>query len=100
MLNIYNVTFHEEVDKIIIDTVHSNYEEPKEIKLFNNEEITIQVNRPFGYRQIVTLYPMPFDVTSDSIKNLTINWGTLQHSKFSKHKKCPSIHNLYLYLYR
>ena len=68
MLNIYNVTFHEAVDETIIDNVYSNYEEPKEIKLSNNEEITVQVNRPFRYRQIVTLYLMPFDVTTDSVK--------------------------------
>ena len=71
MLNIYNVTFNEGVDKIIIDNIYTKYEEPKEIKLFNNEEITVQVNKPFGYRQIITLYPMPFDVTSDAIKKLT-----------------------------
>ena len=92
MLNIYNVTFNEGVDRTIIDNVYTKYE-PKKIKLSNNEEITVQVNRPFRYRQIITLYRMPFDVTSDVIKKLTMNWSTL------KHKKCPSIHNPYLHLY-
>ena len=99
MLNIYNVTFNEGVDRTIIDNVYTKYEKPKELKLSNNEEITVQVNRPFGYRQNITLYPMPFDVTSDAIKKLTINWGTLKHFEFGKHKKCPSIHNPYLHLY-
>ena len=99
MLNIYNVTFNEGVDRTIIDNVYTKYEEPKDIKLSNNEEITVQVNRPFGYRQIITLYPMPFDVTNDAIKKLTINWSTLKHFEFGKHKKCPAIHNPYLHLY-
>ena len=42
---------------------------------------------------------MTFDVTSDTIKTLTINWGTLKHFEFGKHKKCPSIYNPYLHLY-
>ena len=99
MLNIYNLSFNEGVDRTIIDNVYTKYEEPKEIKLSNNEEITVQVNRPFGYRQIITLYPMPFDVTNDAIERLTINWGTLKHFEFGKHKKCPSIHNPYLHVY-
>ena len=99
LLNIYNVTFNDGVDKKILDDLYSKYKEPQQLKLSNDEQITIQVNRPFGYRQIVTLYLMPFDITDEVIKNLTLKWGKLKHFEFGKHKKCPSIHNPYLHLY-
>ena len=96
---IYNVTFNDGVDKKILDDLYTQYEEPQQLKLTNDEEITIQVNRPFGYRQIITLYPMPFDVTDKTIKNLKFNWGKLKHFELGKHKKYPSIHNPYLHFY-
>ena len=72
---------------------------PKNLNFQINKQVTVQVYRPFGYRQIVTLYPMPFDITAESIKKLKSNWGMLKHSEFGKHKKYPSIHNPYLHLY-
>ena len=89
LLNIYNVTFNKGVHKKIIDDVYSKFEELKELKLSNNDQITVQVNQPFGYRQIVTFYLMPFDISAEFIKNLIINWNTLKHLEFGKHKKYP-----------
>ena len=99
LLNIYNVTFNDGVNKKILNELYTKYEESQQLKLTNKEKITIQINRLIGYRQIVTLYPMPFDITDETIKNLTLNWGELKHFEFGKHKKCPSIHNLYFHLY-
>ena len=87
------------MDKKISDNLYSKCEKPQQFKLTNDKQITIQVTRPFGYRQIVTLYPMSFDITDEVIKNLTINCNKLKHFEFGKHKKFPSIHNPYLHLY-
>ena len=46
VLNIY-VTFNDGVDKKILDDIYSKYEEPQQLKLTNDELITIQVNRLF-----------------------------------------------------
>ena len=72
-LNINKVTFNDGVDKKILYDLYSKYEDPQKLKLSNDEQVTVQVNRLFGYRQIVTLYPMPFDIMDEAIKNLTLN---------------------------
>ena len=72
LLNIYYVTFNDGVDKKILRDLYSKYEELQQLKLSNDELITIQVNRSFGYRQIVTLYPMPFDITDEAVKKIDL----------------------------
>ena len=42
---------------------------------------------------------MPFDVSFEFISQITKNWEILKHLEFGRHKKCPLIHNPYLYLY-
>ena len=61
-------------------------------------DFTIQVNRPPGYRQLIILYTMPFDINTETLKEITRNWGNLKHHKFGKYKICPFIYNPYLHL--
>ena len=69
-------------------------------ELRNNASVencfSIQINRPFGYRQLVTLYRIPFDINLDHLRTITNKWGIIKHFEFGKHKKCPMIHNPYL----
>ena len=51
----------------------------------------MQVNRPQGFRQLVTLYLMPFDISNEDIQEMANNWGNVKHYEFGKHKKCPII---------
>ena len=99
ILKIFNVTFKESNPKSIIEDIYETFKEPQEISSNDNIDFTIQVNRPPGYRQLITLYPMPFDVNAEVLKAITKDWGNLKHFEFGKHKKCSLIHNPYLHLY-
>ena len=99
ILKIYNVTFKKNTLKSIIEDIYDTFKEPQEITNNDNMDFTIQVNRPPGYRQLITLYPMPFDINTEILKEITRNWGNQKHHEFGKHKKCPLIHNPYLHLY-
>ena len=72
---------------------------PEIITTKNDQDLSIQINRPQGFQQLVTLYPMPFDITNDTILEITKSWGNVKHQEFGKYKKCPLIHNPYLHLY-
>ena len=98
-LKIYNVTFKESTPKNILDDLYDTFAEPEIITTKDELDISIQINRPQGFRQLVTLFPMPFDITNDAIQEITKTWGKLKHQEFGKHKKCPLIHNPYLHLY-
>ena len=97
-LKIYNITFKETTPKSLLEDLFVP-KEPQEIPSKDNIDFTIQVNRPLGYRQLVTLYPTPFDINKKHLKTITKNWGIIKHFEFGKHKKCPMIHNPYLHIY-
>ena len=97
-LNIFNVTFKDTTQKSLIDDLYDTFKEPQQITMNDEIDCKIQINRPLGYRQLVTLYPMPFDVNLDQPKVITNKWGILKNFEFGKHKKCPLIHNPYLHL--
>ena len=99
ILKIFNVTFKETTPKSIIEDIYETFKEPQEVSSNDNIDFTIQVNRPPGYRQLITLYPMPFNVNAEVLKAITKDWGNPKHFEFGKHKKCPLIHNPYLHLY-
>ena len=98
-LNIYSVTFKDTTEKSIIDNLYETHHEPQSIKLNSGLQIFLQINRPPGYRQVVTLYPMPFDITPETVKQITTNWGVIKSYDFGKHKKCPQIRNPYLHIF-
>ena len=87
VLKIYNVTFKENTPKSIIEDIYDTFKDPKVITNNDNMDLTIQVNRPPGYKQLITLYPMPFDINTETLKEITRNWGNLKHHEFGKHKK-------------
>ena len=99
ILKIYNVTFKETTPKTTLDEIYETFSEPQEVTNKDNLDFTIQVNRPPGYRQLITLYPMPFDITSETLKEITQTWGDLKFFEFGRHKKCPLIRNPYLHIY-
>ena len=98
-LNIFNVTFKESTPKSLIEDLYETFKLPQQITIKDEVDCTIQINRPLGFRQLVTLYPMPFDINTEQLKSFTNKWGILKHYEFGKHKKCPLIHNPYLHLY-
>ena len=42
---------------------------------------------------------MPFDITSETLKEITQTWGDFKSYEFGRHKKCPLICNPYLHIY-
>ena len=98
-LNIFNVTFKETTAKSTIEDLYETFKDPQLITIRDEINCSIQINRPLGYRQLITLYPMPFDVNFDQLKAITMKWGNLKNFEFGRHKKCPLIHNSYLHLY-
>ena len=77
ILKIFNVTFKESTPKSIVEDIYETFKEPQEVSSNDNIDFTIQVNRPPGYRQLITLYPMPFDVNAEVLKAITKDWETL-----------------------
>ena len=98
-LNIFNVTFKKTTLKSLIEDLYETFKKPQQITIKDEIDYTVQINRPLGYRQLITLYPMPFDVNMEHLKAITNKWEILKHFEFGKHKKCPIIHNPYLHLY-
>ena len=98
-LNIYNVTFKESTSKSLIEDLYETFNDPQEISIKNDIDCSLQINRPLGYRQLITFYPMLFDINLDYLKTITNKWETLKHFEFGKQKKCPMIHNPYLHIY-
>ena len=97
-LNIYNVTFKDTIPKKILEVLCNTFCKLEIISTKNNIDFSTQVNLPQGFRQLVTLYPMPFDISNENIQEIAINWGSVKHYKFGKHKKCPITHNPYLHI--
>ena len=98
-LIIYNITFKESTPKSLLEDLYETFKDPQEVTFKSNIDCSIQINRPLGYRQLVTLYPMPFDINLEYLKTITNKWGIIKHFEFGKHKKCPMIHNPYLHIY-
>ena len=98
-LKIYKVNFKDTTPKKILEDLYNTFCEPEIISTKNNIEFSIQVIRPQGFRQLFTLYPMPFDVSNENIQEIANNWGSVKHYEFGKHKKCPIILNHYLHLF-
>ena len=73
--------------------------EPEIISTKDNIDFSKQVNRPQGFRKLLTLYPMPFDISNENIQEIANNWGSGKHYEFEKHKKYPVIHNPYLHFF-
>ena len=96
---LFNVTFKESTPKSLIEDLYETFKIPQQITIKDEVDCTIQINKPLGFRQLVTLYPMPFDINTEQLKTFTNKWGILKHYEFGKHKKCPLIHNPYLHLY-
>ena len=82
----------------MLEDLYDTFKEPQEVTPKNKIDFSIQVNRPLGYRQLITLYPMPFDINIEHLKSITKTWEILKHFEFSKHEKCPIIHNSYLHI--
>ena len=99
ILKIYNVTFKKATPKSIIEDIYETFKEPQKVTSTDNIDFTIQVNRPPGYRQLITLYPMPFDVNAEILKGITKYWKNLKHFEFGKHKKFLLVYNPYLHFY-
>ena len=64
-LNIFNVTFKESTAKSLIEDLYETFKIPQQITIKDEVDCTIQINRPLGFRQLVTLYPMPFDINTE-----------------------------------
>ena len=93
ILKIYNVNFKETTPKTILEETYKTLKERQEISNSENIDFIIQVNCPPGYRQLITLYLMPFDIIAEIKKKITRTWRDLKHFEFEKHKKSPLIHN-------
>ena len=91
--------FKESTPKSLLEDLYETFKDPQEVTFKNDIEYSIQINRPFGYRQLVTLYPMPFDINLEHLKTITNKWEIIKHFEFGKHKKCPMIYNPYLHIY-
>ena len=69
--------------KGIIEDIYKNFKDPQEITTTkDNLDFTIQVNRSPGYRQLITLYPMLFDINVENLKEITKTWGNLKFFEF------------------
>ena len=78
-LNIFNVTFKETTAKSLIEDLYETFKDPQQITIKDEINCSIQINRPLGYRQLITLYPMPFDINFDQLKAITTKWGNLKN---------------------
>ena len=85
-LNIFNVTFKETTAKSLIEDLYETFKDPQQITIKDEINCSIQINRPLGYRQLITLYPMPFDINFDQLKAITTKWGNLKNFEFGRHK--------------
>ena len=98
-LKIYNVMFKETTSKKMLEDIYNAFYEPEITTTKENVDFSIQVNRPLGFRQFATLYPMSFAISNETIQEINSSGGSCKHFKFEKRKKCPLTHNPYLHLF-
>ena len=98
-LRIFNVTFKESTPKQILDNLYNTFSEPEIITIKDDQDLSIQINRPQGFRQLVTLYPMPFEITNDVILEITKSWGNCYMKSLANIRNAPHTQPLPLSLY-
>ena len=54
--------------KNLLEDIYTAFYEPEIITTKENVNFSNQVNRPLGFRQIVTLYLIPFDISNETIQ--------------------------------
>ena len=69
-LKIYNVTFKDTTPKKILEDLYNTFCEPEIISTKDNIDFSIQINPPQDFRQLITLYPMPFDISNENIQEI------------------------------
>ena len=60
--------FKETIPKKLLEDIYNAFYEPEIITTKENAKFSIQVNRPLGFRQMVTLYAMPFNISNETIQ--------------------------------
>ena len=94
---IYTVTFNSKTTEKEMD------EFLKTLKMYCKLSYHININ--FNYHleirwvsKTITLYPIPFDIMTSLIQQITKNWGKQEAFNFGRHKKYSFLRNPYLHL--
>ena len=95
---IYTVTFNSKTTEKEMDDFLKLFENVLQIELPDKTSISITAWRSRWASKIVTLYPIPFDISTSLIQEITKNWGKLEAFNFGRHKKFSFLRNPYLHL--
>ena len=97
--SIFQVTFTKETHISIINYLLSHYEEKQQIITKTGIKIYLMTKKPEPPARRITLYPMPFNITDDLIKDICQDWGKIRNYEYGRHKICPQIRNPYLHIF-
>ena len=95
---IFSINFISQTPPEIIDNFLHKYQQPQPITTIDGIQLLIQTNTPPKPMQMITLYPMPFNISTDLLTKITSNWGQLERFNFGRHKRLPMIRNPYLHI--
>jgi len=74
------------------------FESGKEITSATGKKLVLSARRPPPPTEIVALYPMPHGVTTETLNEITSNWGKLKSYDYGCRKLLPQVRNSYLHL--
>ena len=67
----------------------------------NGKKIKLQSEPVRTMAKMITLYPVPFEITETHVKQLVTKykWGSFESMKWGRHRRAPKINNSYLHVY-
>ena len=97
--SIFQITFTKDTHISIINYLLSHYEEKQQIIAKTGTKIYLMTKKPEPPARRITLYPMPFNINDELIKDICQDWGEIRNYEFGRHKICPQIRNPYLHIF-
>ena len=70
----------------------------RSINCKNGKTYTLSARLPPPPVEVITLYPMPHGITTETAKKISSTWGNLISFEYGRHKILPHIRNSYLHL--
>lgn len=98
-LKIFAVNLKKETPDNISEKLLNAFITPQNLKTSAGFSIVIQTSLPQKPLKLVTLFPVPFNITDDQISELTKTWGELVKHDFGRHKRFPTFRNSYLHIH-
>lgn len=98
-LKIFAVNLTKEIPENLFTKLLNDYLTPQHLNTSTGFSIQLQASLPQKPLKMVTLFPVPFNVSDEQINQLTASWGQKVNHDFGRHKRFPAFRNSYLHIH-